>query len=93
MHLTAFECIFFVIKFFCHETPWTAIFVKSPGLELILDKEALFYSKSFHELIHIYTGFKQETQQKTTLTDYGCPMKPFFIEIQNFWAWADKLII
>ena len=19
------------------------------------------------------------------------PMKPFFIEIQNFWAWADKL--
>ena len=24
-------------------------------------------------------------------TDYGCPMKPFFIEIQNFWAWADKL--
>jgi hypothetical protein len=22
---------------------------------------------------------------------YGCPMKPFFIEIQNFWAWADKL--
>ena len=24
-------------------------------------------------------------------TDYGGPMKPFFIEIQNFWAWADKL--
>ena len=24
-------------------------------------------------------------------TDYGRPMKPFFIEIQNFWAWADKL--
>ena len=23
-------------------------------------------------------------------TDYGLPMKPFFIEIQNFWAWADK---
>ena len=23
--------------------------------------------------------------------DYGRPMKPFFIEIQNFWAWADKL--
>ena len=21
---------------------------------------------------------------------YGHPMKPFFIEIQNFWAWADK---
>ena len=25
------------------------------------------------------------------VTDYGRPMKPFFIEIQNFWAWADKL--
>ena len=23
--------------------------------------------------------------------DYGRPMKPFFIEIQNFWAWADRL--
>ena len=23
-------------------------------------------------------------------TDYGHPMKPFFIEIQSFWAWADK---
>ena len=22
-------------------------------------------------------------------TDYGCTMKPFFIEIPNFWAWAD----
>ena len=25
------------------------------------------------------------------ITDYGRPMKPFFIAIQNFWAWADKL--
>ena len=24
-------------------------------------------------------------------TDCGRPMKPFFTEIQNFWAWADKL--
>ena len=24
-------------------------------------------------------------------TDYRHPMKPFFIEIPNFWAWADKL--
>ena len=24
-------------------------------------------------------------------TDYGRPIKPFFVEIQNFWAWADKL--
>ena len=25
-----------------------------------------------------------------SIMDYGCPMKPFFIEIQNFWAWAGK---
>ena len=24
-------------------------------------------------------------------TDYRRPMNPFFIEIQNFWTWADKL--
>ena len=24
-------------------------------------------------------------------TDYRRPMKPFFIEIQNFWAWDNKL--
>ena len=24
-------------------------------------------------------------------TDYGRPMKPFFIEIPIFWAWADNL--
>ena len=23
--------------------------------------------------------------------DYGHPMKPFFIKIPNFWAWADNL--
>ena len=25
------------------------------------------------------------------ITDYGRPMKPFFIEIPNFWAWVDNL--
>ena len=25
-------------------------------------------------------------------TDYGRQRKPFFIEIQNFWAWADKFM-
>ena len=29
--------------------------------------------------------------QMLTDTDYGRPMKLFFIEIQNFWAWPDKL--
>jgi hypothetical protein len=24
------------------------------------------------------------------VTDYGRPMKPFFIEIPKVWAWADK---
>jgi hypothetical protein len=26
------------------------------------------------------------------ITDYGNPMKPFFIENQNFWAWAEKFL-
>ena len=30
-------------------------------------------------------------ESKGVITDYGRPMKPFIIEIQNFWAWADKL--
>ena len=25
------------------------------------------------------------------IMDYGHPMKPLFIEIQNFWAWANKM--
>ena len=25
-------------------------------------------------------------------TDYGHPVKPFFIEIQNFLAWSDKFL-
>ena len=25
-------------------------------------------------------------------TDYGCPMKPFFIEISNFWAWVEYVM-
>jgi hypothetical protein len=32
----------------------------------------------------------QKTEEATT-TDYGRPMKPFFIEIQNLWAWPDNL--
>ena len=30
-------------------------------------------------------------KRMAVLTDNGRPMKPFFIEMQNFWAWADKL--
>ena len=29
--------------------------------------------------------------KKDEITEYGRPTKHFFIEIQNFWAWADKL--
>ena len=28
--------------------------------------------------------------QTSPITDYGGPMKPSFIKILNFWAWADK---
>ena len=39
-------------------------------------------------VLDVYVFLLQPTSQTT---DYGRPMKPFFIEIQNFWAWADKL--
>ena len=36
-------------------------------------------------------NFRQYSKFSTgPTTDYGRPTKPFFIEIQNFWAWADK---
>ena len=36
---------------------------------------------------------KERTNERFSgmITDYGRPMKLFFIEIQNFCAWADKL--
>ena len=33
----------------------------------------------------------QPQMSMVPLMDYGRPMKHFFIEIPNFWAWADKL--
>ena len=34
---------------------------------------------------------KKKIHNKLENTDYGRPMKPFFIEISNFWALADNL--
>ena len=34
---------------------------------------------------------KLPTNVLSVNTDYGRPMKPFFIKIPNFWAWADNL--
>ena len=31
--------------------------------------------------------FREGASFMSKITDYGRPMKPFFIEIQNFWAW------
>ena len=64
-----------------------------------------WYLLSFHYLISMYyktdislslpifmhySSFSRATNAETT--DYGRSMKPFFIEISNFWAWADNLI-
>ena len=44
---------------------------------------------------HIEWGIGLKTGLPSTVmvsdTDYERPMKPFFIKIPNFWAWADKL--
>ena len=37
-----------------------------------------------------FLGISCITFSISKITDYGRPKKPFFIEIQNFWAWADK---
>ena len=38
------------------------------------------------------TDFRfQCTRMMVSFLNYGCPMKPFFIEIQIFWPCADKL--
>ena len=41
--------------------------------------------------MHRYICLEIDGKKIDRITDYGNPMKPFFIEIQNFWAWADKL--
>jgi hypothetical protein len=43
----------------------------------------------FNPLFRDTSDISQEKIRIPT-TDYGHPMKPFFIEIQNFWSWADK---
>ena len=49
---------------------------------------------------HKSSAYDQESNSKCTfygdcnkleITDYGRPMKPFFIEIPNFWTLADNL--
>ena len=40
---------------------------------------------------HEHPFLKRKKFSFVRTTDYGRPMKPFFIEIQNFWAWADTL--
>ena len=58
----------------------------------------------FDKTINIFCKLHESQQYKCTVLklrelyqpvitgkDYERPIKPFFIEIQNFWAWADKL--
>ena len=43
------------------------------------------YDKYPQNIIYLRAQCKLQT------TDYGCPMKPFFIEIPNFWTGAENL--
>ena len=45
----------------------------------------------FIEMQAVACIFLHHHRSSLESTDYGRPIKPFFIEIQNFWAWADKL--
>ena len=59
------------------------------------DLEPLCCSAKLHLSYKVTFNFKTNVDRRnlTTylFTDYGRPMKPFFIEIQNFCAWAVKL--
>jgi hypothetical protein len=51
----------------------------------------MFSDKGYLEILPSLAIFFFYLLLLVVRTDYGCPMKPFFIEIQNFWALADKL--
>ena len=48
----------------------------------------LVYSYSLKTCMHVHNV---QTLHLLLATYFRCPMKPFFIEIQNFWAWTDQL--
>ena len=47
---------------------------------------------SFVSTYHISKSLMQLFCPSWMTMDYKRPMKPYFIEIQNLWAWADKLV-
>ena len=51
----------------------------------------IFPDFSSFQLTHVQFDLGFFYTRMLTYTDYGRPMKPFFIKIRNFWAWADKL--
>ena len=57
--------------------------IQIPGFEIEKKEQ-----KCDYEIEPILNGQAQICRNKSL---HGRPMKPFFIEIQNFWAWADKL--
>ena len=50
--------------------------------------EEIQFSRGSETLCAVAAGKKVE--KLLSPTDYRCPMKPFFIEIPNFWAWVDN---
>ena len=58
---------------------------------LISSGKERFYTFSSIFRFYYLSSKCQKMSNIDNITDYGRPMKPFFIEIQNVWAWADKL--
>ena len=44
-----------------------------------------------NKIVCCFFLWRRATNLTLLHTDYGRPKKPFFIEIPNFWAWADNL--
>ena len=50
--------------------------------------EEIQFSRGSETLCAVAAGKK--VGKLLSPTDYGCPMKPFFIKIPNLWAWVDN---
>ena len=81
---------FFTVVIYLHEKSNTYL-LRSLHVQLYKQVTcASAFLSSNDSVIHDFAGSKV-IYCCTKDTDYERPMKPFSIEVQNFWAWADKL--
>ena len=77
--------------YFCSETNFLAqSFVNGVGPKTAKDSKQKSLAFPVF-LVRIFLTFLKNLVFIYSSTDYGGPRKPFFIEIPNFWTWANNL--